>query len=195
MTARLTPAQTVGPFFHPSMLREDVPQHVLVSPRTQGERIRIEGSVYDGAGEGVPDALVEVWQANAYGRYNHPADQSDAPLDPAFIGFARSGTDDAGRFWFETIKPGPVAFDGQHLQAPHISVTVFARGLLHHLFTRLYFEDEPSTANDPLLALVPSARRATLLARREVGHGQPVYRFDIVLQGAGETVFFNPRAG
>jgi protocatechuate 3,4-dioxygenase alpha subunit len=134
--------------------------------------------------------MVEIWQANAHGRYNHATDQGPAPLDLTFTGFGRSGTGDDGSYWFETIKPGPVPFDAGHMQAPHICVTVFARGLLNHLVTRLYFEDETTNAEDPVLQCVPNERRATLLARREPDSAI-VYRFDIVLQGANETVFFN----
>src|SRR5919198_470381 len=142
----LTPAQTVGPFFHNCLLREDARRNVLAGPETEGERIRIEGSVYDGDGAPVSDALVEIWQANAHGRYNHPADRRSVPLDPAFTGFGRSGTDEAGGYWFETVKPGPVPFDAERWQAPHMVVMVLARGLLNHLVTRLYFADE--AAND-----------------------------------------------
>ncbi len=156
-----------------------------------GERIRIEGRVLDGDGAAVPDAMVEIWQANAHGRYNHPADQGPATLDPSFLGFGRSGTDPDGSYWFETVKPGPVAFDTERLQAPHICVTVFSRGLLNHLVTRLYFEDEPANALDAVLQYVPEDRRATLLARREPAGAVVVYHFDIILQGANETAFFN----
>jgi len=187
----LTGAQTVGPFFEPALLREDARRNVLTRPETLGERIRIEGRVLDGDGAPVPDALVEIWQANAHGRYNHPADQGPASLDPSFLGFGRSGTDPDGSFWFETVKPGPVAFDRERLQAPHICVTVFSRGLLNHLVTRLYFEDEPGNARDPVLLYVPGDRRSTLLARREPASVMVVYRFDIILQGANETAFFN----
>ncbi len=187
----LTASQTAGPFFSLGLLREDARRNVLVQPETAGERIRIEGRVIDGDGVPVPDALVEIWQANAYGRYNHPSDQGPAPLDPAFAGFGRAGTGEDGSYWFETVRPGQAPFEGERQQAPHICVTVFARGLLNHLVTRLYFEDEPSTAADPILRCVPAERRATLLARREPGDGEAVYRFDIVLQGAGETAFFN----
>jgi protocatechuate 3,4-dioxygenase, alpha subunit len=187
----LTSSQTVGPFFAPALLREDARRNVLTRPETAGERIRIEGRVLDGDGVPVPDALVEIWQANARGRYNHAVDQGPAPLDPSFFGFGRSGTGEDGSYWFETVRPGPVPFDGERLQAPHICVTVFSRGLLNHLVTRLYFEDEPGNALDPVLQCVPDDRRATLLARREARDSVVVYRFDIVLQGAGETAFFN----
>ena len=186
----VTPSQTVGPFFSPALLREV--QNVLVTDATVGERIRIEGRVLDGAGNVVPDALIEIWQANSFGRFNHPRDRRDLPLDEAFGGYGRAGTDDAGAYWFETIVPGPVPFDesGQ-LQAPHISVTVHARGMLNHAQTRLYFEGHAANDADPVLLLVPAARRATLLACRSEDGSTVVYRFDIVLQGAGETVFFN----
>lgn len=187
----LTSSQTVGPFFAPALLRSDAVRHVLVEPETVGERIRLEGHVLDGDRLPVPDALVEIWQANAHGRYHHPSDQGPAPLDPSFLGFGRSGTEDEGRYWFETIKPGPVPFDQARWQAPHIVVTVFSRGLLNHLVTRLYFADEPGNATDPILLAVPEQRRGTLLAVRQQEGTQVVYRFDIVLQGEGETVFFN----
>jgi protocatechuate 3,4-dioxygenase, alpha subunit len=187
----LTSSQTVGPFFAPTLLRPDAVRHVLVEPDTLGERIRIEGHVLDGDRLPVPDALVEIWQANAHGRYNHPRDQGPAPLDPSFVGFGRSGTENEGLYWFETIKPGPVPFDKGRQQAPHICVTVFSRGLLNHLVTRLYFADEPNNASDPALLCVPEHRRTTLIAPRQQEGTSAVYRFDIILQGDSETVFFN----
>ena len=187
----LTSSQTVGPFFAPALLRKDAVRHVLVQPETVGERIRIEGHILDGDRLPVPDGLVEIWQANAHGRYHHPRDQGPAPLDPSFVGFGRSGTENEGLYWFETIKPGPVPFDQQRWQAPHICVTVFSRGLLNHLVTCLYFADEPSNASDPVLLCIPENRRATLLAPRQQEGTRAVYRFDIILQGEGETVFFN----
>jgi protocatechuate 3,4-dioxygenase alpha subunit len=187
----LTGSQTVGPFFAPALLREDAGRNVLTRPETVGKHIRIEGYVFDGDRVAVPDAMIEIWQANAHGRYNHPTDQSSAALDASFLGFGRSGTAEDGSYWFETIKPGPVPFEGARLQAPHICVTVFARGLLNHAVTRLYFEDESTNALDPVLHCVPDERRVTLLARC-VSIGETIiYRFDIVLQGAGETAFFN----
>jgi protocatechuate 3,4-dioxygenase, alpha subunit len=191
----LTAAQTIGPFFEPGLLRADARRNVLAGPATAGERIRIEGRVLDGERAPVPDALVEIWQANAHGRYHHPLDRRDElPLDPAFSGFGRAGTDEAGRFWFETVKPGRVPFDPSdpsRLQAPHVSVTVFARGMLNHAVTRLYFDDEDANDADPVLQRVPADRRSTLVARRELADGNVVYRLDITLQGAGETAFFN----
>jgi protocatechuate 3,4-dioxygenase alpha subunit len=189
-TPGLTSSQTVGPFFAEALLRDN--WNVLVKEDTVGERIRVEGRVVDGDGNPVADAMVEIWQANGHGRYNHPLDRRDSlPLDPEFTGFGRSGTDDDGRFWFETVKPGPVPFDDTKLQAPHLSMTVCARGMLNHAVTRFYFEDDPANDTDPILALVPARRRGTLLARRDESGGNVVYRLDIVLQGRGETVFFN----
>jgi protocatechuate 3,4-dioxygenase alpha subunit len=192
-TLPLTGSQTVGPFFSPALLREDARRNVLTCEETTGERIRIEGRVLDGDGIPVPDALVEIWQANAHGRYNHPYDQGSAPLDPSFLGYGRSGTEEDGVYWFETVKPGPVPFNEEQMQAPHICFTIFSRGLLNHLVTRLYFEDEPANALDPVLQCVPAERRSTLLARRapDETDGSVVYRFDIILQGANETAFFN----
>ena len=187
----LTSSQTVGPFFAPGLLRTDAVRHVLVEPETEGSRIRIQGHVLDGDRLPVPDALVEIWQANAHGRYHHPRDQGPAPLDSSFVGFGRSGTENEGLYWFETIKPGPVPFDQERQQAPHICVAVFSRGLLNHLVTRLYFADEPSNAMDPILHAVPEHRRTTLIAPRQQEGSSVVYRFDIILQGEGETAFFN----
>jgi protocatechuate 3,4-dioxygenase alpha subunit len=186
-----TASQTVGPFFSPALLREDARRTTLIGPQTPGERIRIVGHVLDGDLQPIPDALVEIWQANAEGHYNHPSEEDAGLIDPTFTGFGRSGTDEDGRYWFETIKPGPVNFDDTRLQAPHISLTIFARGLLNHLMTRLYFESEPTNATDPILQRVPVERQQTLLARREQGDEHPTYRFDIILQGEGQTAFFN----
>jgi protocatechuate 3,4-dioxygenase alpha subunit len=182
----LTPSQTVGPFFHSGL---DCPDGAtLVSEHTLGTRVRIEGVVRDGAGDLVSDAVVEIWQANAAGRYLHPDDHRDLPVDPAFDGFGRCATDDAGRFAFVTVKPGAVPGPNGSTQAPHMLVSVLARGLLTRLVTRLYFDDEPANVSDPVLALVPQDRRATLIATRS---GDGLYRFDIVLQGERETVFFD----
>lgn len=185
----LTPPQTVGPFFH-GLLREGL--NVLVAPQTPGERIRLEGCVYDGNRAPVPDAMIEIWQANARGYYSHPADHRVASPDPAFVGYGRAGTDEAGQYWFETIRPGQVPVGKSGDQAPHLNIAVSARGLLHHLFTRLYFEDvAAANAHDPVLRRVPEDRRSTLLAKKTRVDGKTVYRFDIVLQGQDETVFFD----
>jgi protocatechuate 3,4-dioxygenase, alpha subunit len=190
-TLPLTSSQTVGPFFAPSLLSENAIRNVLTEVETAGERIRIEGRVLDGDGLPVPDAMVEIWQANAHGRYNHSSDRGPAQLDASFLGFGRSGTTEEGSYWFETIKPGRVPFYRGQFQAPHICVIVFARGLLNHLVTRMYFEDEQTNAEDPILQCVPDERRSTLLAKRENLEGRVVYRFGIIMQGAGETAFFN----
>jgi protocatechuate 3,4-dioxygenase alpha subunit len=189
----LTSSQTVGPFFSIGLLSEDATRNVLTQQETEGLRIRIIGRILDGDGVPVPDALVEIWQANASGRYNHPADQSNLPLDPHFSGFGRAGTNAQGEYWFETIKPGSVPVADGQWQAPHICVTIFARGLLNHLCTRLYFADEPANAQDAILQCVPAERQATLLANRTDEGDQVVYRFDIILQGENETVFLNIR--
>jgi protocatechuate 3,4-dioxygenase alpha subunit len=183
-----TPSQTVGPFFHLGLARPEWGDLTKGGPR--GERITVEGRVLDGDGTPVPDAMIELWQANAAGRYNHPEDhQDDKPLDPNFRGYGRVATDAEGRFRIVTIKPGPVPGRGNSLQAPHINLAVFARGLLKHLYTRLYFADEPANGADPLLLSIDDeAARRSLHARRSEGS---TYRFDIVLQGENETVFLD----
>lgn len=183
-----TPPQTVGPFFHPCLLR--LARTVLAGPEAEGERIRLEGRVLDGDGAPVDDAMVEMWQADSFGRFRHPLDDREGPRDAGFLGFGRTGTDAEGRFAFDTVKPGRVPWPGGGWQAPHVCLHVFARGLLDRLTTRCYFEDDPATAEDPLLRLVPEERRPTLIARRAAGPGA-AYRFDIVLQGERETVFFD----
>jgi protocatechuate 3,4-dioxygenase alpha subunit len=185
-----TPSQTVGPFYSMSLTR--TPMNVLVRAATEGERIRIEGQVFDGDGKPVPDALVEIWQANAYGRYNHPEDIQEKPLDPSFTGWGRCGADKSGVYCFETIKPGLVPGADDSVQAPHINVTVFARGMLVHAFTRIYFGDEAANGTDPVLSSIKNkARRKTLIAERGERNGKNIYRFDIRLQGENETVFFD----
>ena len=186
-----TPSQTVGPFFHLGLDRPEWSDLTAGNPR--GERIVIEGRVIDGDGAGVPDAMIELWQANAAGRYNHPEDtQADKPLDPNFRGFGRAATDAEGRFRFVTIKPGPVPGRGNALQAPHITLAVFARGMLIHLYTRLYFADEAANAADPLLSSIEDEKQRQSLVARRAGDGSPaVYRFDIVLQGDNETAFLD----
>jgi protocatechuate 3,4-dioxygenase, alpha subunit len=188
-----TPSQTVGPFFSLGLDRPEWSD--LTRDGAKGERIVIEGRVVDGDGAAVPDAVIEVWQANAAGRYAHPDDrQSDKPLDPNFRGFGRCGTDAEGHFRFTTVKPGPVPGRGNRLQAPHINVLLFSRGLLIHLHTRIYFDGEAANAADPLLSSIEDAAvRNTLVARREGGGqdgGTPAhYRWDIVMQGDNETAF------
>ena len=199
-----TPSQTAGPYVHigliPHQAGFDIFQNnfsnVLVGPETQGERIRIEGRIFDGSGSPCRDILVEIWQANAAGRYNHPADrQEDKPLDESFRGWGRTGTNfETGIYTFETIKPGRVAGrHGRKPMAPHVNLWLAARGINIGLNTRLYFADEAdANAEDPVLNMIePAVRRETLLARREERDGAVVYVFDIRLQGELETVFFD----
>jgi protocatechuate 3,4-dioxygenase, alpha subunit len=190
MTAKLiaTPGQTVGPFFALGLDRPEWSDLTRNNPA--GERIVIEGRVLDGDGAPVPDALLELWQANAAGRYDHVADeQTDKKLDPNFLGYGRVATDAHGRFRLKTIKPGPVPGRGNALQAPHINVAFFARGLLRQLHTRIYFADEAANAADPLLSSIEDAAvRRTLVAQPGAGGA---YRFDIILQGDGETAFLD----
>jgi protocatechuate 3,4-dioxygenase, alpha subunit len=190
-----TPSQTVGPFFAFSLTApqygyryDALASETLVDDSAPGERIRLVGRVLDGAGVPVDDAMIEVWQADAEGRYAHPADGRGS--NRMFRGFGRSGTgtDPEKRFAFQTVKPGSV--DGA--QAPHINVLVFMRGLLSHAYTRIYFSDEAAAnARDRVLASVPEERRATLIARREEAPAGVIYHFDIVMQGKSETVFFD----
>lgn len=185
-----TPPQTIGPFFHGGLLRIGVGH--LDPSGVAGEPVVVEGQVLDGAGELVDDAMVEVWQTDGAGRYRHPADGRAPDVPGGFIGFGRVGTQDAGTFRLATVLPGTVPGAGGSVQAPHLNIHVFARGLLDRLTTRIYFEDHAANADDPILALVPESRRHTLLARpTSEREGVKVYRFDVVLQGADETVFFD----
>lgn len=189
MTLAQTPSQTVGPFFKPSLVRPGSDN--LVRAETRGERIVIEGRVLDGDGAPVTDAMIEIWQANAEGRYDHPDDDQEKLLDPAFHGFGRAATDARGAFRFHTIKPGPVAGAGGALSAPHLNLSIFARGLLKRLVTRVYFPADPLNERDPVLNIVPRERRATLVGAWLPDPAERVLRFDIVLQGANETVFLD----
>ena len=200
---RETASQTAGPYVHiglaPQKAGLEVFENnfgsVLTNDTTRGERIRIEGRVFDGIGTVLKDVLIEIWQANAAGRYAHPADrQPDKPIDANFRGWGRSCTDfDSGVYSFETIKPGLVTGRNGRFMAPHINVWVVARGINLGLNTRLYFSDEAeANAKDAVLNIIEwEARRATLVAQRSETKGTVVYRFDIRLQGEGETVFFD----
>ena len=201
---RETASQTAGPYVHiglaPQAAGFDIFENnfgnVLVDDKTKGERIRIEGRVYDGIGTVLKDVLIESWQANAAGRYAHPADRQEGKaLDKNFRGWGRACTDfETGVYSFETIKPGSVAGRNGRPMAPHINLWIVARGINLGLNTRLYFSDEAeANAKDPVINLIEwEARRATLIAQREDRKkGTPVYRFDIRLQGDGETVFFD----
>jgi protocatechuate 3,4-dioxygenase alpha subunit len=182
----LTPFQTVGPFFDFGLV---IPGgETLAQPSTAGRHIAVDGTIRDGAGQPLPDAVVEIWQANAAGKYTHPDDHQDAPLDPSFDGFGRIATNDAGRFAFTTVFPGRVPGQDGTLQAPHLVIGILARGVLTRLMTRMYFGDEASNGDDHVLSIVPAERRSTLVA---VSSAPDRYRFDIVLQGANETVFFD----
>jgi protocatechuate 3,4-dioxygenase alpha subunit len=186
MSPEPTPSQTIGPFFHNALL--DRNRSELVSS-DHPEAIKIRGTVYDGADEVVPDAMVEIWQANRAGRYDHPADdREDLSLDEGFSGFGRSGTGARGEFSFSTVKPGRVIGPDGQLQAPHVLVSIFARGLLKRLVTRIYFPDEEeANAVDPVLSSIEDQQfRRTLIARDEGG----ALRFDIHLQGDEQTAFF-----
>jgi protocatechuate 3,4-dioxygenase, alpha subunit len=188
----VTPSQTVGPFFKygltPNGAYEwnDAFTNNLVTSDASGDRIRVEGRVFDGDGQPVPDAMLEIWQADAQGRFSDPQDKRALP-NSSFKGFGRCGTDPNGGFVFDTIKPGTVPDPDGKPQAPHLVLAIFARGMLLQLYTRIYLGGE---AADPVLALVPADRRNTLIAAREPGAGNAVYRFDIHLQGDNETVFF-----
>ncbi|MEP7065242.1 MAG: protocatechuate 3,4-dioxygenase subunit alpha [Gemmatimonadota bacterium] len=184
--AELTPFQTVGPFF--AICLSEPGCAFIAGQNVVGRHLTIEGTVRDGAGAVVSDALVEIWQANAAGRYAHPDDHQPKALDSHFSGYGRAPTDAAGRFCVETVMPGRVPGPDDALQAPHLLLGILARGILTRLVTRVYFDEEPSTSEDPILALVPAERRSTLIAKRT---GENEYRFDLVLQGDGETVFFD----
>ncbi len=186
MASGQTPSQTIGPFFGPALIRPGL--EMMARPATRGEHLIIEGRVLDGDRAAVTDAMIEIWQANAEGRYDHPEDTQEKLLDAHFHGFGRTATDAAGRYRFQTIRPGPVPDRRATLQAPHINVAIFARGLIQRLATRIYFPDELLNATDPVLNSVPPARRGTLIA--SAGAGGTLH-FDIVLQGDDETVFFD----
>lgn len=181
----LTPSQTIGPFFAYALTPRAYGGPELATERVapdgaDGERIRIEGVVRDGDGVPVGDAMIEIWQADAQGRFN-------AADNAGFTGFGRVEVTTEGAFHIETIRPGPVPGPDGSLQAPHLSVSLFARGILTRLVTRIYFDDEPTNARDPVLALVPAERRHTLIATRQ---SDGSFRVDIRLQGENETVFF-----
>lgn len=198
-----TPSQTAGPYVHigliPNQAGFDIFENNfgadIAGPDVAGERIVIEGRIFDASGHAAKDVLVETWQANAAGRYNHPADRQDKALDPAFRGWARTGTDfETGLYQIRTIKPGPVAGRrGRKRMAPHVSFWIASRGINIGLATRMYFGDEAAAnADDPVLNIIEQPeRRQTLIAARSERDGQAVYTFDIFLGGERETVFFD----
>jgi len=200
----ITPSQTVGPFFAYGLApngrcqwdpngsyswKETIGDN-LITPDTSGQKIRIEGRITDGDGAPINDAMLEIWQADAQGRYAHPRDDRARP-NAKFKGFGRSATDKDGNYSFDTVKPGAVAGPGGQTQAPHIVFCIFSRGMLRQIYTRLYFSDEEANAGDPILTLVPADRRGTLVAHKSMRGELPIYRFDIRVQGENETVFFD----
>lgn len=187
MSLQGTTSQTVGPYFRIGMTQLN--EENLAKPGVSGERVTIEGFVVDGNGQTVPDAVLEVWQANAHGKYAHPDDTQDKPVDPAFKGSGRIMTDEEGGFRFTTIKPGSVPGPDGKPQAPHIAVSVMMRGLLIRLITRIYFPDEPLNASDFILNLVEPERRGTLIAEKISGEPGALV-WNVRLQGEKETVFF-----
>jgi len=184
-----TPSQTVGPYFRIGLTwRHPSPQ--IAKPEARGERVWLTCRVVDGDGAPINDSMLEIWQADGDGKYNHPDDPQGKTADPACRGFGRQGTDENGVCQFETIKPGRVPGPGGVEQAPHLNLGVYARGMLKALFTRIYFAGDPANQQDPVLALVTTDRRDTLMAKPDSsrpGH----WSFDVRLQGEGETVFFD----
>ena len=188
MSLQQTTSQTVGPYFSIGLS----PRYVdnLAPEGVTGERVTVVGRVLDGNRMPVNDALIELWQANAHGKYDHPEDTQDKPLDPYFRGYGRVATDDEGRFRFVTIKPGRVPGPGGKLQAPHILVSVFMRGALLRSVSRIYFPNEPSNQEDFILNLVERARRGTLIAQPVSGRPDTL-EWNVLMQGEDETVFFD----
>ena len=183
------PNQTVGPFFD-FALTANAALGCMAGDGARGERIRLAIRLLDGDGAPLPDAMIELWQADANGKYDHPEDRRQTAPDPAFCGFGRLGTDAAGLCAFHTVRPGAAPGPNGAPQAPHINVHVFGRGLLWHLFTRIYFAGDPANQRDPILNLVPEERRETLLARPDPRIAG-TWNFEIRLCGDRETVFFD----
>jgi protocatechuate 3,4-dioxygenase alpha subunit len=186
MALELTPSQTIGPFYFGTLIKAY--RCDLAPPAVAGERVDIVLELHDAQGAIVPDGLFEIWQANSHGRYNHPDDRRNLPLDPGFEGYGRASTDTDGCAHFHTIRPGRVPWPEGGLQAPHVNVSIFARGLLNRVATRLYFDGDPALAEDPVLKMVEPGRRDTLIARRGA---EGTWRLPIHLGGPNETVFFD----
>ena len=186
MSLQTTSSQTIGPYLHIGLTW--LVNDNLTGDGIAGEKFTLEGRVVDGDGKPVDDAVIETWQANSHGKYAHPEDTREKLLEPGFKGFGRVMADAKGTFRLSTIKPGRVPGPGGALQAPHLVVLVFMRGLLKHLVTRVYFPDEPGNVDDPILKLVPAERRSTLIARRT---GDAALEWNVILQGKDETVFFD----
>ena len=185
-----TPSQTIGPFFHLSLTTAQRCVPCIAGPQAKGERVWLSCRVFDGEGAPVNDSMIEIWQADADGRYNSPEDPNGKAAGPGLLGFGRLATGEDGSCEFETIKPGRVTGPGNVLQAPHLELAVFARGMLKQLYTRIYFAGDPANQHDPVLALVPQERRETLMAHLDSARAG-AWRFDIHLQGPQETVFFD----
>src|SRR5450432_232989 len=186
MSLLTTASQTVGPYLKIGFAT--LGTSTIATTGATGERITVQGRLYDGDRKPVNDGALEIWQANAQGKYASPADTRDVPIEAGFRGFGRILTGADGEFRLTTIKPGRVPGPGGALQAPHLSVVIFMRGSLRHLLTRIYFPDDPANAEDPILKLVPADRRATLFARAAA---PATLEWDIHMQGANETVFFD----
>jgi protocatechuate 3,4-dioxygenase, alpha subunit len=184
----LAASQTVGPFFEIGF--EDLYQTDLTVPGIAGTIITIQGRILDADRMPVPDAVIEIWQANSFGKYAHPEDEQVKALEPGFSGFGRCPTDRDGNFIFRTVKPGTVPSSTEIPQAPHINVSIFMRGLLDRLVTRIYFLGDERNSTDEILKLIEPARRSTLLARSDASDPNS-YVWNVILQGRGETVFFD----
>ena len=184
--ARLTPSQTIGPFYWGTLVKTY--RADLAPPGVAGERIDLALSLHDVQGALVADGMIEIWQANSHGRYNHPDDRRNLPLDAGFEGYGRASTFTDGTSTFSTVKPGRVQWPAGGMQAPHINVSIFARGLLNRVATRLYFDGDPANAEDPVLKMIDPARRLTLLAKKNT---KGTWRLPIHLGGPNETVFFD----
>lgn len=185
-----TPSQTVGPFFHFCLTTDKNCVGRIAGPQVKGEHVLLTIRVLDGDGEGLNDAMIETWQSNSDGKYNHPDDAQPKAVDTSFLGFGRMATEAGGKCEFETVRPGRVPGPGNISQAPHLNVAVFARGMLKQLYTRIYFVGDPANPDDPVLALVPAERRETLMAHPDSAHPGG-WCFDVRLQGKDETVFFD----
>lgn len=183
-----TPSQTVGPFF--SLGLEHFYASNLALPDSSQPTVLVKGNILDGDGLPVPDAMMEIWQADSHGKYAQPKDVRNKTIKQSFEGFGRVPTNDDGAFRFTTIKPGCVPGPGGSVQAPHLVISIFTRGLLKRLVTRMYFPNEPANTADFVLNLVERDRRATLIARQS-SEGMSVLEWNVVLQGPDETVFFD----
>ena len=183
-----TPSQTVGPFFQIELTTDEHCVKSIAGLKTKGERAWITFRVLDGEGAPVDDAMLEIWQADSTGKYNHPDDPRPGNPDEGWIGFGRLATGDDGTCVLETVKPGCVRYNT--IQAPHLTIAIFARGMLKQLYTRVYFAGEGANEEDPVLSLVPAQRRDTLMAKPDSGRPRH-WHFDVRLQGEQETVFFD----